>query len=599
MEMRIGLGISEQLCKSFLEYRIWFIAIAVFFLSAPSMKAGLSADDYVHKQILSQANDWRSSLNATMQLFNFLDGDSETVRQGIENGLLPWWSHEELKVAFFRPLSAFTHWLDYRLWPDSTDLMHLQNILWYCILIFSLYRLYERLFGPSVVAFVAVFLYSLDDAHALNIGWIANRNAIISCVFGLFCINAHFRWRMDQQRKHCIYGLAFFALSLLSAEAGIATLAYILAYELCLSKETPFDQARALAPYIMIASLWLVLLKFYGFGVYASGMYTDPVANGSLYVSLLSERISLLLFGQWFYPPGSLIGLMPDQIRVAAYCLVAVALLSLLIALLPLIRHNEKARFFSLGMLLSLFPASAAFADNRQLLFIGIGAFALLALLLREWFGKSNSLPKSRFWRISVRPTVYAFLLIHVFIAPLSFPLSTTVLGDNIKKVSSTPIEALALTQHLSDKTLIFINPPIAASLQNRREDGSRLAKNTAALASSFNIPASRAMTLKRDSENSFVLQVSQGMLSAGFDQIFRAKELAFSRGQTIELSFMSAEIIEINASQQPTDVRFEFPQALESDSLVFWVWQDEQFKQINMPPLQGELLLPSIQVSL
>ena len=35
---------------------------------------------------------------------------------------------QELRISFLRPLAAFTHWLDYRLWPNSSAWMNLHSI---------------------------------------------------------------------------------------------------------------------------------------------------------------------------------------------------------------------------------------------------------------------------------------------------------------------------------------------------------------------------------------------------------------------------------------------------------------------------------------
>lgn len=54
-----------------------------------------------------------------MGLFSFTDGDPEPNHEAMERGLLPWWSVENLRISFGRPLSALTHIFDYRVWPET------------------------------------------------------------------------------------------------------------------------------------------------------------------------------------------------------------------------------------------------------------------------------------------------------------------------------------------------------------------------------------------------------------------------------------------------------------------------------------------------
>ena len=49
----------------------------------------------------------------------------------MDQGIIPWWSVADVRITFFRPLSTLTHWLDFQLWPESHEMMHVHSLLWY------------------------------------------------------------------------------------------------------------------------------------------------------------------------------------------------------------------------------------------------------------------------------------------------------------------------------------------------------------------------------------------------------------------------------------------------------------------------------------
>jgi hypothetical protein len=67
----------------------------------------------------------------------------------IDFGLFPWWTSPGLRLAFFRPLSAISMWVDYQLWPNLPALMHLHSLLLYAALVAAATLLYRRLLGAT------------------------------------------------------------------------------------------------------------------------------------------------------------------------------------------------------------------------------------------------------------------------------------------------------------------------------------------------------------------------------------------------------------------------------------------------------------------
>ena len=59
-----------------------------------------------------------------LDLFRFVDGSADNWRHGVEMGTAPWYTEPSVRLAFARPISSLTHWLDYTFiadWPALTD----------------------------------------------------------------------------------------------------------------------------------------------------------------------------------------------------------------------------------------------------------------------------------------------------------------------------------------------------------------------------------------------------------------------------------------------------------------------------------------------
>src|SRR3972149_6642713 len=90
----------------------------------------------------------------------------------------------------------------------------------------------RRVGGAVWVAGLAGLLYVLDETNYFPVAFVANRNAVIALFFGLLAVLMHDKWRRESSIGGAVLACMFLALSLLSAEAGVATVAYNGAYAL-------------------------------------------------------------------------------------------------------------------------------------------------------------------------------------------------------------------------------------------------------------------------------------------------------------------------------------------------------------------------------
>ncbi|MCX5883174.1 MAG: hypothetical protein NTU74_15655, partial [Deltaproteobacteria bacterium] len=205
------------------------LAVTAVLLCLPALWVGWQWDDYAHQLALHQFPETRQLTPSPLFMFTFANGDIAQNHRLMDAGWLPWWSLENLRLAFFRPLTVLTHWLDHSLWPDSTVLMHFHSLIWLGLLIYVSAKLYRRLMGTTWIAGMAALLFALDDAHGVPAGWIANRNALIASVFVILTLISHDAWRKKTWKPGVVIGPILFLCGLLAGEMALAGAGYLLA----------------------------------------------------------------------------------------------------------------------------------------------------------------------------------------------------------------------------------------------------------------------------------------------------------------------------------------------------------------------------------
>jgi len=204
-------------------------AIAVTLL-LPSLGVGFQLDDHFLRLALADPPIDPHWSRTPVDLFAFFK-DESLVRYARETGAAPWWTPDNFRLAFSRPLSGVTHWLDFRCWGDRPSLMHAHSLAWFgaCIVVATV--LYRRLLPPPVAGLAALF-FALDDTHGTPAVWIANRNAMVAALFALLALAAHDRWRRQGWRPGAALAPALLLAALLGGEVAVAAGGYLLGYAL-------------------------------------------------------------------------------------------------------------------------------------------------------------------------------------------------------------------------------------------------------------------------------------------------------------------------------------------------------------------------------
>lgn len=562
---------------------VWLLALLAVVLTLPALATGWQFDDYLHRAALTPSAGTPALRPALMDLFVFMDGDPAETRRRMASGEFPWWAMPEGKVAFWRPLSGLTHWLDYRWWPQRPALMHAQSLLWFGALIATVTLLYRRIMGATWLAGLAALLYALDDAHGFAVAWLSNRNVLLATLCGCLALLAHDRWRRGGWRGGVVAVPLALLLGLLAAEAALTTLGYLLAYALVLDRGDWRARLGSLLPALATVGLWRLVYRALGYGAWGTS-YVDPLGEPLRYLRALLTHGPVLLVGQWAMPPAELFPFLPGWARGLVWLLGLLAAL-LLAGLLVLLRHDRQARFWGLGMLLALLPVSAALPANRLLFFVGLGGMPLLALLLGALWQPGGHLCRSR----ALRLVGGGLAGLHLGLAPLLLPLtawSPALLGSIEPSIASLPRDPVFARQ-----TAVILSAPSFFSTGYIP-----LVRRVAGLPAPARVrylgAGPVALLVRRSAARTLEVRPAGGYLTS-FDPVFRDPAHRLALGEVVALPDLRITVIELTADGRPAAVAFTFAQPLDDPGLRWVQWRAGRYVPFVVPPVGESVALP------
>jgi hypothetical protein len=564
----------------------WFLPVVTALaiaLALPSAKAGLWADDYVLLAILSGSDTLSVAYPSRLDIFNFFDGHPERARGLLDLGLLPWWMSPEVRVAFWRPVSALTHWLDFRLWQDVPALMHLQNVLWFGTLVVTTGLMYRRLMGrASAAAGVAALFYALDSAHAAGaVAWISGRNTIIGAVFGTVALMLHDRWRRNGSRSAGFISPVCLGMALLSAEGAVGIVAYLAAHAVFLDIGGWWRRLLALLPHATVVAAWRILYTELGYGVLGVGpSYVNPVREPLEFATALIKNGPILLLAQWTGPQSETFPTLSSG-GTAVRWVGAVLLLTVVGAILaPLLRRDPQGRFWGAGMILAVVPIGAAMPHDRHLFFVGLGAMGLLAQFVCGLLDGAPWRSERLLWRWPARLLVCMLVVLHLVVAPIRFAQSAARPGDGTfeRASDSIPTDPAVLRQ-----LVVIVNVPhqiiVAYSFFIRTYKGQPIPAHTQVLSagdSPISVYRADAQTLRVR-----WLQHQEQMR-------FRDKPNPMAPRERVRLT---VEVTAVREDGSPSEATFRFDQNLDDAELRWLRWDSGGFVGYH-PPAIGETMV-------
>ena len=601
------------LLQKVLEHRYLpaILAVLAFVIMLPALKAGWEPmDDLRHRIKLVDPSGLPERLHDTgmvpdnsgklstvlLELNSSVHTRSDTRRLK-DYGVLPWWTSDDYKASNWRPLDNLTHWLDYRLEPDSAAMMHAHNLFWFAAAILLVAILYRRLMAPAWVAGLAALLYLLDDSNYFPAMWLANRGLLVSLVFGILSLLAHHRWRQHHSVSAGIVAPFCLLASLLSSEAGITTFAYLFAYALVLDRASRLRRGLSLVPALLVIVFWRIVYNALGHGAYSSGFIIDPGGEPLRFAWAALVRGPILLMAQWSPLPAEMFSFVYWREQVIAWE-VSVGVLALIFFIfLPLLRNNRVARFWFIAMLLSVVPICASLPMNRNLLFVAIGAFGLIAQFVGALQAKEDWLPRNWLWRTTARVLVIILLMVHVVLAVAGRIAQPKIIEFIHSRFESTM--QVGSLPGVEEQGLVIVNAPSPFTLfyvpSFRAHHGQSLPRAIRTLAPGFG-----PLEITRTDEKTLLLKAKAGNILSyqkrvgspfvyfykHFNDAFRDKKFPFRAGEKVVLPRLTVEVIAVDDDGQPSEVSFSFDVSLNDLSLRWlqWNWQENSYVPFDVP---------------
>ena len=603
------------LFRRFLEHRYLpvFLAIGAIAVMLPALKTGLVADDLMQRSVelrpsqlparMHETGNPADSGSLSTVLFDLfgLNRNPQSMALMKNYGTLPWWTPDGLKLSLCRPVAAFTHWLDYHLFPDSPALMHAHNIAWFAVVVFLLTIVYRKLMGAGWAAGLAALLFLLDGYLYFPVMFVANRGFIMALFFGLLCLYEHHQWRSTKSRSAMGLSALFLALSLFSEEGGASIFAFILAYALVLEPGSFRSRALTVLPSILVLIVWRTLYVLSGYGLSHEGLfYIDPLNEPFQFARELLPRMMLVLGGQLTGVPPELLFAVKPSLHPAVIALYGVFVVAALVIFLPWVRRDKMAAFWLAVMLLAAIPESSLVPLSKNFGFVAIGAYGLIASFIAALL--TRRLPEGLACRIPAWIACVLLVLAHV----------PGAIAERIATVKATSFFFAQVSQpprdwpNIENENVIAINFP--APLVSAYVPGYKayfhqpLPRTVRAL-----VPAGTGFTVQRTDDKTLVIR-SQGPDIFSCDDVgpihiayvFDTCNLLLcapecKTGDRYDLNGLTVEVLESDAAGLPSCVAFRFDTSLDSPDFR-WLWFD--WRTFSAPPFKIPAIGQSVTLS-
>ncbi|MDC0747185.1 ArnT family glycosyltransferase [Polyangium mundeleinium] len=605
---------EATLARAKVHRAVAFVALFTAIFYIPSLRCGFFADDWLHRLALDQFPDiFREHLN----LFGLIRSNEE-VAAFKKFGLAPWWTDPDMRINFWRPIPSITHWLEYQLFGHSAIAAHLINIGFYTATVFLVHRLLARYLSPSRWPLVfAVAVFALDDAHALNIVWSANRNETVGAIFVLASLLSFIRYREGAGRAFAGLSLLSYACALLSKESGLVLPLFVLAHVVVFPERPGQPFFARIRPHLgMLAAFFLVSVAFLAlyFVVLGHGAnsvyYINPLKNPGLW----AEHF----FRSGFFHAVILATGVPLHVLsstpVRDYPLAALALGAVTVGFWALawrwLRNDRPLRFFVLTMVAGQVIVTTSFPDPRNLFLPSIGFAYMVARVLEEAVAR---FPKGR----SYRAVAGTLVFLHLVLAPVlcqvciyivaTFEGRYRVIADSLAKsidyqrLPEDKLEVYFLNWHQREMTALYglylrrvlptgvtdykpitHNPNISyVDKLYQGLGGERIHYYSL----SYVVGEVDVEVL---SEYEIAVRPKKGhFFPTLFEQLYTTGK-PWRAGQVFEPGTHRATIEEVSPEGEVSKVRFTFPEPLSSPRYRFMKWDGERFVPVSFVAVAG-----------
>ncbi|MBN1655147.1 MAG: hypothetical protein JXA30_15370 [Deltaproteobacteria bacterium] len=564
-------------------------------VAVPALSVDMAADDYKFRDYFLSAQkehlSWYQTRNPPWYLTGVMaDGDAETTKFLRYHSILPWWTWPNMRVAFARLLPFLTWVLDYALWPNTIWLMHLHSLLWYGIACLLAGLFFRRFCSDPSLALLMALLYSVDDMHALPIGWISNRGGLIATCFACLALLAHHRWRRQGSILAACLAPLCVLLTVLSSELGVCTLAFIVAYAFSFDRAGLRARIASVLPSLLVVGIWRIVYTALGYGSVASGFYIDPVRQPLVFLLEWPQRHATyfafqfglsrwLLFSSFEFVGKQLPYLIPLIIGGGVVWLIV-----------KRVSRDVEIRFWTIAFALGPIPLASAMPTDQTMMIAGLAGSALVAHLIasicRSW-------PAISGWRrITAGVVVGLAISINLIVSPVALARGTYLVGRTYVYLGFLPATVLGYDDNYKNEQLVIINGPDAVHalmIQHRRRVLAMPVFRNAWLLGS----GEQDVEVKRIDEHTLQLSARGGYLADTLAAHFRGPGHPFVSGETIRLEALTVTLVEITIDGRPLVVRFRFDAPLTDQRFHYLAWDGDDYVLFDLPEVGGTVYLP------
>ncbi len=615
--------------RPLLEHRYlgFYLAALAVLLASPSLTTGWVLDDYTQRLIAVSPAEELPANTSRLDMFSMTPDGEASVRLFRDMGFAPWWTPDDFRLGFWRPLASAHHLLQYRLWPNTAWPMHLVSLAWLGLAIILATQFFRRFIPTPWIAGLAALLYAFQPGHTMTAGWIANQNALLSVTWGLASILTHDRWRVRQWKPGAILSPLFLGLAVLSGESATAAGGYLFAYALfCDPIKMKPRALLMILPHAVVGIAWALVYKLGGYSVSGSGFYIDPLGETDVFLRAVIERSSVNLASVWALVPSTMIGLMSAKVRpiISMLCWMLVLFLSFM--LLPALRRKWSSGFFILALVLSLIPIAATDPSERNVMWAGLAGVALLAQGIGAVYqrvanasgGAGGLRPPKGFYPRLALITASGLLWIHLFLGPLQ-ALGNSVGFASFRGPRETGFDAVLQDEAIRHQMVVLLNPPVPfmassfpAYFHSKGRPFPERFRHIAAGIYPMTLTTLDAHTISIRSEAGGILQphgmwdvpgqphdpgFSLNYLAQAMDSVFRSERLPFTVGETTETIGMTARVVEVASGGGVKEVHFMFDKTLDDPDLRWLKWEGKGFVETRLPPVGSSLDLPAVDL--
>jgi hypothetical protein len=536
-----------------------------------------------------------------LDLFRLADGPRDG-KALLDQGYLPWWSHPELKLAMFRPLSSALFALDHRVFGENPLPWHVHSFVWW-VLTMLVCALLFRAVLPARVAVIALFLFAIEEAHTVPVAWLANRNTLVSSVFGLLGVWLHVRFRKERRPVHGVAEGAALVLALAGGEHAVAVLAYVAAYELFVDDGLR-GRVRALVPALAAFAAYVVARAAFGYGVSHSGYYISPAESPARFVMAAVERVPILI--------GDLIAGLPavwwsvgvpwtpnfEQGKNWLSFLGTLGLVGFIVVAIRLSARNPQyasLRWLCAGAVISVFPGAGALPEDRTLVAATVGASAVLAAVIVSGFDALRELYRTRAPSQAMLVWIGlagGVLYVHGYKAWVRSADQIHWLGVTIRAQRRWALEARIPDAGVESRRVILVSA--ADFTTNANLPWVRLVANHPVPRSYWRMSGAVAgHIIKRTAPNELELEPLTDRLDRTMvGSLYRSDDAGFQVGDTVTLDGMRVEVLS-TIGPHPFRTKHTFERSLDDPSYLFIASTPGGVRPFSLPPVGGTLETP------